>query len=124
MQTTHAADVQCGFYSHFQSPARLCALLQKQKHTALLNVALEALEERQTAASAALRPATYGNASMSGGQDGLTAIAKAETELVQAQEALVTADERARDSSTAYQTTARYGMPCLGYNTCSFDWPM
>ena len=97
---------------------RPCALLQKQKQTALLNVALKALEERQTAALAALRPATYGNASVSGGQDGLTAIVKAETELVEAQEALVAADERARDSSTAYQTTARYGMPCLGCNTC------
>lgn len=66
------------------------------------------------AASAALRPATHSNASMSGGQDGPTASAKAEAGLIEAQEALVAADERARDSSTAYQITARWGMPCLG----------
>jgi len=60
------------------------------------------------------KPGAKGNASASNG-GGLEAASKAEweaaAELVEAQEALVAADEQARSSKQAYQIAARWAHP-------------
>lgn len=86
--------------------------LQKQKQGASLTAALQALEELQAAFSSPPKPAAKTVNATASVDDGPQAGAKlgreAEAELAEAQEALVAADEQARNSRSAYQTAARY----------------
>ncbi len=85
-------------------------LLQKEESEAAFAAALNAAERSQAVASSASMPAADGNASWcahDGRETPPRPAVEAPSKLLEAQEALVAADEQARSSKQAFQAAAR-----------------